>query len=131
MLMATAFTAFGKDNSKDSTNVANTDIVKGIERNDRQQAQITHCIEQLIVLDRIILETKTFKFQHDSIINIKDMRIATLQEGAVLDSAKIKEQEKLIKGGKRKVIRVAVGSATAGFGGGFLTGIVLWLKSKD
>lgn len=131
MLMATAFTAFGKDNSKDSTKVANTDIIKGIERNDRQQAQIAHCVEQLIVLDKIILEAKTFKFQHDSLINIKDMRIATLQEGAVLDSAKIKEQEKLIKGGKRKVIRVAVGAGTAGFGGGFLTGIVLWLKSKD
>lgn len=116
MLVVTAFTVYGKDNLKDSTKVANLDIAKSIEYNDKCKAQFKYCVEQSFVLDSVVLEISTFKHQHDSVVETKDLRIANLQNGATLDSTTIAEQKKLIKRqkvkGTIKVVTISTISAT-------------------
>ncbi len=81
MLVLTASAVFGQSKS-DSTLVANKDLIKQIELNDKRKAQWDYCVDAITQADSVVYSAKMALMQQDSVIALRGETIKKLKDDA-------------------------------------------------
>lgn len=129
MLVMTASPLFGQVKS-DSILVSRIDLIKQIELNDRNKAELNHSNKVIIVADSVVLASRRYIASLDTVIALKDETISllTLAKDVAIDNRnELREQLKLQK---RKTLIKSVGWGVGGVGLGVILGVTAVILAK-
>jgi hypothetical protein len=129
MLVMTASQLFGQVKS-DSILVSRLDLIKQIELNDRNKAELNHSNKVISVADSVVLASRRYIASLDTVIALKDETISllTLAKDVAIDNRNdLREQLKLQK---RKTLIKSVGWGVAGAGLGVILGVTAVILAK-
>lgn len=129
MLVMTASQVFGQVKS-DSILVSRLDLIKQIELNDRNKAEINHSNKVISVADSVVLASRRYIASLDTVIALKDETISllTLAKDVAIDNRnELREQLKLQK---RKTLIKSVAWGVGGAGLGVILGVTAVILAK-
>lgn len=129
MLVMTASQLFGQVKS-DSILVSRLDLIKQIELNDRNKAELDHSNKVISVADSVGLASRKYIASLDTVIALKDETISllTLAKDVAIDNRnELREQLKLQK---RKTLIKSVGWGVGGVGLGVILGVTAVILAK-
>jgi hypothetical protein len=129
MLVMTASQVYGQVKS-DSILVSRLDLIKQIELNDRNKAELNHWNKVISVADSVVLASRKYIASLDTIIALKDETISllTLAKDIAIDNRN--ELKKQLKLQKRKTLIKSVGWGVAGAGLGVILGVTAVILAK-
>ena len=129
MLVMTASQVFGQVKS-DSILVSRIDLIKQIELNDRNKAELNHSNKVISVADSVVLVSRRYIVSLDTVIALKDETISllTLAKDVAIDNRN--ELKKQLKLQKRKTLIKSVGWGVAGAGLGVILGVTAVILAK-
>ena len=129
MLVMIASQLFGQVKS-DSILVSRLDLIKQIELNDRNKAEIEHSNKVISVADSVVLASRRYIASIDTVIALKDETISllTLAKDIAIDNRN--ELRKQLKLQKRKTLIKSVGWGVAGAGLGVILGVTGVILAK-
>ena len=129
MLVMTASQLFGQVKS-DSILVSRIDLIKQIELNDRNKAEIEHSNKVISVADSVVLASRRYIASLDTVIALKDETISllTLAKDIAIDNRN--ELKKQLKLQKRKTLIKSVGWGVGGVGLGVILGVTAVILAK-
>ena len=120
---------FGQVKS-DSILVSRLDLIKQIELNDRNKAELDHSNKVISVADSVVLASRKYIASLDTVIALKDETISllTLAKDIAIDNRnELREQLKLQK---RKTLIKSVGWGVGGVGLGVILGVTAVILAK-
>jgi hypothetical protein len=125
----TASQVYGQVKS-DSILVSRLDLIKQIELNDRNKAEIEHSNKVISVADSVVLASRRYIASLDTVIALKDETISllTLAKDVAIDNRN--ELRKQLKLQKRKTLIKSVGWGVAGAGLGVILGVTAVILAK-
>lgn len=129
MLVMTASQVYGQVKS-DSILVSRIDLIKQIELNDRNKAELNHSNKVISVADSVVLVSRRYIASLDTVIALKDETISllTLAKDVAIDNRnELREQLKLQK---RKTLIKSVGWGVGGVGLGVILGVTAVILAK-
>ena len=129
MLVMTASQLFGQVKS-DSILVSRLDLIKQIELNDRNKAELDHSNKVISVADSVVLASRRYIASLDTVIALKDETISllTLAKDIAIDNRnELREQ---LKDQKRKTLIKSVGWGVGGVGLGVILGVTGVILAK-
>jgi hypothetical protein len=129
MLVTIASQLFGQVKS-DSILVSRLDLIKQIELNDRNKAELNHSNKVISVADSVVLASRRYIASLDTVIALKDETISllTLAKQVAIDNRN--ELNKQLKDQKRKTLIKSVGWGVAGAGLGVIFGVTAVILAK-
>ena len=129
MCLMTASQVFGQVKS-DSILVSRLDLIKQIELNDRNKAELTHSNKVISVADSVVLASRRYIASLDTVIALKDETISllTLAKDVAIDNRN--ELKKQLKLQKRKTLIKSVGWGVGGVGLGVILGVTGVILAK-
>jgi hypothetical protein len=129
MLVTIASQLFGQVKS-DSILVSRLDLIKQIELNDRNKAELDHSNKVISVADSVVLASRRYIASLDTVIALKDETISllTLAKDIAIDNRN--ELKKQLKLQKRKTLIKSVGWGVAGAGLGVILGVTAVILAK-
>jgi hypothetical protein len=129
MLVMIASQLFGQVKS-DSILVSRLDLIKQIELNDRNKAELNHSNKVISVADSVVLASRRYIASLDTVIALKDETISllTLAKDIAIDNRN--ELKKQLKLQKRKTLIKSVGWGVAGAGLGVILGVTAVILAK-
>jgi hypothetical protein len=129
MLVMIASQLFGQVKS-DSILVSRIDLIKQIELNDRNKAEIDHSNKVISVADSVVLASRRYIASLDTVIALKDETISllTLAKDIAIDNRN--ELKKQLKDQKRKTLIKSVGWGVGGAGLGIILGVTAVILAK-
>lgn len=129
MLVMTASQVFGQVKS-DSILVSRLDLIKQIELNDRNKAEIEHSNKVISVADSVVLASRRYIASLDTVIALKDETISllTLAKQVAIDNCN--QLKKQLKDQKRKTLIKSVGWGVGGVGLGVILGVTAVILAK-
>jgi hypothetical protein len=129
MLVMTASQLFGQVKS-DSILVSRLDLIKQIELNDRNKADLEHSNKVISVADSVVLASRKYIASLDTVIALKDETISllTLAKDIAIDNRN--ELKKQLKLQKRKTLIKSVGWGVGGVGLGVILGVTAVILAK-
>ena len=125
----TASQVYGQVKS-DSILVSRLDLIKQIELNDRNKAELNHSNKVISVADSVVLASRKYIASLDTVIALKDETISllTLAKDIAIDNRnELREQLKLQK---RKTLIKSVGWGVGGVGLGVILGVTAVILAK-
>lgn len=125
----TASQLFGQVKS-DSILVSRLDLIKQIELNDRNKAELNHSNKVISVADSVVFSSRRYIASLDTVIALKDETISllTLAKDVAIDNRnQLKKQLKLQK---RKTLIKSVGWGVGGVGLGVILGVTAVILAK-
>ena len=129
MLVMIASQLFGQVKS-DSILVSRLDLIKQIELNDRNKAELDHSNKVISVADSVVLASRRYIASLDTVIALKDETISllTLAKDIAIDNRnELREQ---LKDQKRKTLIKSVGWGVGGVGLGVILGVTGVILAK-
>ena len=125
----TASQVFGQVKS-DSILVSRIDLIRQIELNDRNKAEIEHSNKVISVADSVVIASRRYIASLDTIIALKDETISllTLAKDVAIDNRN--EVKKQLKLQKRKTLIKSVGWGVGGVGLGVILGVTAVILAK-
>ena len=129
MLLMTASQVYGQVKS-DSILVSRLDLIKQIELNDRNKAELNHSDKVISVADSVVLASRKYIASLDTVIALKDETISllTLAKDIAIDNRnELREQ---LKDQKRKTLIKSVGWGVGGVGLGVILGVTGVILAK-
>ena len=129
MLVMIASQLFGQVKS-DSILVSRIDLIKQIELNDRNKAELDHSNKVISVADSVVLASRRYIASLDTVIALKDETISLLtlaKDIAIYNRNELKKQLKLQK---RKTLIKSVGWGVGGVGLGVILGVTAVILAK-
>jgi hypothetical protein len=129
MLVMTASLLYGQVKS-DSILVSRIDLIKQIELNDRNKAELDYSNKVISVADSVVLASRRYIASLDTVIALKDETISllTLAKDIAIDNRnELREQLKLQK---RKTLIKSVGWGVGGVGLGVILGVTGVILAK-
>ena len=129
MLLMTASQVYGQVKS-DSILVSRLDLIKQIELNDRNKAELDHSNKVISVADSVVLASRRYIASLDTVIALKDETISllTLAKDIAIDNRnELREQ---LKDQKRKTLIKSVGWGVGGVGLGVILGVTGVILAK-
>ena len=129
MLVMTASQVYGQVKS-DSILVSRIDLIKQIELNDRNKAELDHSNKVISVADSVVLASRRYIASLDTVIALKDETISllTLAKDIAIDNRnELREQ---LKDQKRKTLIKSVGWGVGGVGLGVILGVTGVILAK-
>lgn len=125
----TASQVYGQSKS-DSILVSRLDLIKQIELNDRNKAELDHSNKIISVADSVVLASRRYIASLDTVIALKDETISllTLAKDIAIDNRN--ELKKQLKDQKRKTLIKSVGWGVAGAGLGVILGVTAVILAK-
>jgi len=129
MLVMTASQVYGQVKS-DSILVSRLDLIKQIELNDRNKAELNHSNKVISVADSVVIASRRYIASLDTVIALKDETISllTLAKDIAIDNRnQLREQLKLQK---RKTLIKSVGWGVGGVGLGVILGVTAVILAK-
>jgi hypothetical protein len=125
----TASQLFGQIKS-DSILVSRLDLIKQIELNDRNKAELNHSNKVISVADSVVLASRRYIASLDTVIALKDETISllTLAKDVAIDNRN--ELRKQLKLQKRKTLIKSVGWGVGGVGLGVILGVTGVILAK-
>jgi hypothetical protein len=129
MLVMTASQLFGQVKS-DSILVSRIDLIRQIELNDRNKAEIEHSNKVISVADSVVIASRKYIASLDTVIALKDETISllTLAKDIAIDNRN--ELKKQLKLQKRKTLIKSVGWGVGGVGLGVILGVTAVILAK-
>jgi hypothetical protein len=129
MLVMIASQVYGQVKS-DSILVSRLDLIKQIELNDRNKAELNHSNNVISVADSVVLASRKYIASLDTVIALKDETISllTLAKDIAIDNRN--ELKKQLKLQKRKTLIKSVGWGVAGAGLGVILGVTGVILAK-
>ena len=129
MLVMTASQVYGQVKS-DSILVSRIDLIKQIELNDRNKAELNHSNKVISVADSVVLASRRYIASLDTVIALKDETISllTLAKDVAIDNRN--ELRKQLKLQKRKTLIKSVGWGVGGVGLGVILGVTAVILAK-
>jgi hypothetical protein len=129
MLVMTASQLFGQVKS-DSILVSRLDLIKQIELNDTNKAELDYCVDAISVADSVVLASRKYIASLDTVIALKDETIGllTLAKDVAIDNRN--ELRKQLKLQKRKTLIKSVGWGVGGVGLGVILGVTAVILAK-
>lgn len=129
MLVMTASQVFGQVKS-DSILVSRIDLIKQIELNDRNKAELNHSNKVISVADSVVLASRRYIASLDTVIALKDETISllTLAKQVAIDNCN--QLKKQLKDQKRKTLIKSVGWGVGGVGLGVILGVTAVILAK-
>jgi hypothetical protein len=129
MLVMTASLVYGQTKS-DSILVSRLDLIKQIELNDRNKAELDHSNKVIRVADSVVLTSRRYIASLDTVIALKDETISllTLAKDVAIDNRN--ELRKQLKLQKRKTLIKSVGWGVGGVGLGVILGVTTVILAK-
>jgi len=129
MLVMTASQVYGQIKS-DSILVSRLDLIKQIELNDRNKAELNHWNKVISVADSVVLASRKYIASLDTVIALKDETISllTLAKDVAIDNRN--ELNKQLKLQKRKTLIKSVGWGVGGVGLGVILGVTAVILAK-
>jgi hypothetical protein len=129
MLVMTASQTFGQVKS-DSILVSRIVLIKQIELNDRNKAELEHSNKVISVADSVVLVSRRYIASLDTVIALKDETISllTLAKDVAIDNRN--ELRKQLKLQKRKTLIKSVGWGVGGVGLGVILGVTAVILAK-
>jgi len=125
----TASQVYGQVKS-DSILVSRLDLIKQIELNDRNKAELDHSNKVISVADSVVLASRRYIASLDTVIALKDETISllTLAKDIAIDNRnELREQ---LKDQKRKTLIKSVGWGVGGVGLGVILGVTGVILAK-
>ena len=129
MLVMIASQVYGQVKS-DSILVSRIDLIRQIELNDRNKAEIEHSNKVISVGDSVVMASRRYIASLDTVIALKDETISllTLAKDVAIDNRnQLREQLKLQK---RKTLIKSVGWGVGGVGLGVILGVTAVILAK-
>lgn len=129
MLVMTASQVYGQVKS-DSILVSRIDLIRQIELNDRNKAELNHSNKVISVADSVVIASRRYIASLDTVIALKDETISllTLAKQVAIDNRnELREQLKLQK---RKTLIKSVGWGVGGVGLGVILGVTAVILAK-
>ncbi len=125
----TASQVYGQLKS-DSILVSRIDLIKQIELNDRNKAELNHSNKVISVADSVVLASRKYIASLDTVIALKDETISllTLAKDVAIDNRN--ELNKQLKLQKRKTLIKSVGWGVGGVGLGVILGVTAVILAK-
>jgi hypothetical protein len=125
----TASQVYGQVKS-DSILVSRLDLIKQIELNDRNKAELNHSNKVISVADSVVLASRRYIASLDTVIALKDKTISllTLAKDIAIDNRN--ELKKQLKLQKRKTLIKSVGWGVGGVGLGVILGVTAVILAK-
>jgi hypothetical protein len=125
----TASQVYGQVKS-DSILVSRIDLIKQIELNDRNKAELNHSNKVISVADSVVLVSRRYIASLDTVIALKDETISllTLAKDVAIDNRN--ELRKQLKLQKRKTLIKSVGWGVGGVGLGVILGVTAVILAK-
>ena len=125
----TASQVYGQVKS-DSILVSRLDLIKQIELNDRNKAELDHSDKVISVADSVVLASRKYIASLDTVIALKDETISllTLAKDIAIDNRN--ELKKQLKLQKRKTLIKSVGWGVGGVGLGVILGVTAVILAK-
>jgi hypothetical protein len=125
----TASQVYGQLKS-DSILVSRLDLIKQIELNDRNKAELDHSNKVISVADSVVLASRRYIASLDTVIALKDETISllTLAKDIAIDNRN--ELRKQLKLQKRKTLIKSVGWGVGGVGLGVILGVTAVILAK-
>jgi hypothetical protein len=125
----TALQVFGQVKS-DSILVSRLDLIKQIELNDKNKAELNHSNKVISVADSVVLASRKYIASLDTIIALKHETISllTLAKDIAIDNRN--ELKKQLKLQKRKTLIKSVGWGVGGVGLGVILGVTAVILAK-
>ena len=129
MLVMIASQLFGQSKS-DSILVSRLYLIKQIELNDRNKAELNHSNKVISVADSVVLASRKYIASLDTVIALKDETISllTLAKDIAIDNRN--ELKKQLKDQKRKTLIKSVGWGVGGVGLGVILGVTAVILAK-
>jgi hypothetical protein len=129
MLLMTASQVYGQVKS-DSILVSRLDLIKQIELNDRNKAELDYCVDAISVADSVVIASRKYIASLDTVIALKDETISllTLAKDIAIDNRN--ELKKQLKLQKRKTLIKSVGWGVGGVGLGVILGVTGVILAK-
>lgn len=129
MLVMTASQVYGQVKS-DSILVSRLDLIKQIELNDRNKAELEQSNKVISVADSVVLASRRYIASLDTVIALKDETISllTLAKDIAIDNRN--ELKKQLKLQKRKTLIKSVGWGVGGVGLGVILGVTGVILAK-
>ena len=129
MLVMTASQVYGQVKS-DSILVSRIDLIKQIELNDRNKAELNHSNKVISVADSVVIASGRYIASLDTVIALKDETISllTLAKDIAIDNRN--ELKKQLKLQKRKTLIKSVGWGVGGVGLGVILGVTAVILAK-
>ena len=125
----TASQVYGQVKS-DSILVSRIDLIKQIELNDRNKAELNHSNKVISVADSVVLASRRYIASIDTVIALKDETISllTLAKDVAIDNRnELREQ---LKDQKRKTLIKSLGWGVGGVGLGVILGVTAVILAK-
>ena len=125
----TASQVYGQVKS-DSILVSRIDLIKQIELNDRNKAELDHSNKVISVADSVVLASRRYIASIDTVISLKDETISllTLAKDVAIDNRnELREQ---LKDQKRKTLIKSLGWGVGGVGLGVILGVTGVILAK-
>ena len=125
----TASQVYGQLKS-DSILVSRIDLIKQIELNDRNKAELDHSNKVISVADSVVLVSRRYIASLDTVIALKDETISllTLAKDIAIDNRN--ELKKQLKLQKRKTLIKSVVWGVGGVGLGVILGVTAVILAK-
>jgi len=129
MLVMIASQVYGQVKS-DSILVSRIDLIKQIELNDRNKAELNHSNKVISVADSVVFSSRRYIASLDTVIALKDETISllTLAKDIAIDNRN--ELKKQLKDQKRKTLIKSVGWGVGGVGLGVILGVTGVILAK-
>ena len=129
MLVMTASQVYGQVKS-DSILVSRLDLIKQIELNDRNKAELDHSNKVISVADSVVLASRKYIASLDTVIALKDETISllTLAKDVAIDNRN--QLKKQLKDQKRKTLIKSLGWGVGGVGLGVILGVTAVILAK-
>jgi hypothetical protein len=125
----TASQVYGQVKS-DSILVSRLDLIKQIELNDRNKAELDHSNKVISVADSVVLASRRYIASIDTVIALKDETISllTLAKDIAIDNRN--QLKKQLKDQKRKTLIKSLGWGVGGVGLGVILGVTAVILAK-
>ena len=129
MLVMIASQVFGQVKS-DSILVSRLDLIKQIELNDKNKAELNHSNKVISVADSVVIASRRYIASLDTVIALKDETISllTLAKDIAIDNRN--ELKKQLKLQKRKTLIKSLGWGVGGVGLGVILGVTAVILAK-
>ena len=125
----TASQVYGQVKS-DSILASRLDLIKQIELNDRNKAELDHSNKVISVADSVVIASRRYIASLDTVIALKDETISllTLAKDIAIDNRN--QLKKQLKDQKRKTLIKSVGWGVGGVGLGVILGVTAVILAK-
>ena len=125
----TASQVYGQVKS-DSILVSRIDLIRQIELNDSNKAELNHSNKVISVADSVVMASRRYIASLDTVIALKDETISllTLAKDIAIDNRN--ELKKQLKDQKRKTLIKSVGWGVGGLGLGVILGVTGVILAK-